>query len=131
MELKYDKGVCAETKSFMDAVMKKLNETGALEECDRGAIRMLMVSYDMYVKASANLMEIGPILYDKRQKPSINPAATLTKNYYAQVIAFMKEFGLTIKSREHIKAMTPEVDEDNEIMNFLKGDRSEDVEDEE
>lgn len=120
MEISFESGVCEETKTFMIAVMDKLNTVGALEECDRGAVRMLMVAYDMYVKASMELMSKGPILYDKRGKASVNPAATLTKNYYAQVIAFMKEFGLTVKSRERIKAMTPEVDNDNEIMKFLR-----------
>lgn len=120
MELEYNENIHSETKSFMNAVLRKLKSVGAIEDCDLGAIRMLMVAYDMYVKASENLLEHGPILYDKRNKPSVNPAATLTKNYYAQVIAFMKEFGLTVKSREHIKAMTPEVDDDNPIMEFIK-----------
>lgn len=120
MELEYNENIHSETKSFMNAVLRKLKSVGAIEDCDLGAIRMLMVAYDMYVKASENLLEHGPILYDKRNKPSVNPAATLTKNYYAQVIAFMKEFGLTVKSREHIKAMTPEVDDDNPIMKFIK-----------
>ena len=39
----------------------------------------------------------------------------------------MKEFGLTVKSRERIKALTPEVDQNNEIMNLLKK-REEDIE---
>ena len=120
MELEYNENIHSETKSFMNAVLRKLKSVSAIEDCDLGAIRMLMVAYDMYVKASENLLEHGPILYDKRNKPSVNPAATLTKNYYAQVIAFMKEFGLTVKSREHIKAMTPEVDDDNPIMEFIK-----------
>ncbi|MEG1838460.1 MAG: phage terminase small subunit P27 family [Bacteroidaceae bacterium] len=124
MELKFDNGVCDETKQFMSSVFEKLNNMGVLEECDMGAIRMLTVSYDMYVKASTNLLLNGPILYDKRDKPFINPAATLTKNYYAQVISFMKEFGLTIKSRENIKTLTPEVDEDNAIMGFIRNNKS-------
>ena len=120
MEINYEFGVEQETKRFMDAVMKKLTDVNAIEECDSGAIRMLMISYDMYIKASRELIAKGPILYDRRGNASVNPAASLTKNYYAQVISFMKEFGLTLKSREKIKSMTPEIDEDNEIMNFLK-----------
>lgn len=81
---------------------------------------MLMVSYDSYVKASRELIEKGPIIYDKHGRAKPNPAAKESYKYYAQVVTFMKEYGLTIKSRERIKTMTPEVDETNEIMQFFK-----------
>lgn len=120
IDFKKEPGICDEAKAFINAVYKKLTEIHAVEDVDAGALRMLMVSYDMYVKASRELIEKGPIIYDKRGHGKVNPAASLTKNYYAQVVTFMKEYGLTIKSRERIKAMTPEVDETNEIMQFFK-----------
>lgn len=120
IDFKKEPGICDEAKAFINAVYKKLTEIHAVEDVDAGALRMLMVSYDMYVKASRELIEKGPIIYDKRGRGKVNPAASLTKNYYAQVVTFMKEYGLTIKSRERIKAMTPEVDETNEIMQFFK-----------
>lgn len=120
IDLSKEKNICDEAKAFIKAVYKKLTEIRAIEEVDAGALRMLMVSYDMYVKASRELIDKGPIIYDKRGNGKVNPAASLTKNYYAQVVTFMKEYGLTIKSRERIKAMTPEVDESNEIMQFFK-----------
>lgn len=120
MQIDYPENLSEETRAFMDAVLKKLNEINAITDCDMGAIRMLMISYDMYVKASNDLLKTGPILYDKRNRPSVNPAANVTKNYYAQVVTFMKEFGLTLKSREHIKAMVNDVDDDNPLFQFLK-----------
>lgn len=122
MDIVYPEGLSNEARNFITVVIAKLTEVGAIEDCDEGAMHMLMVSYDMYIKASNELLKHGPILYDKRMNPTINPAAKLAKNYYAQVLAFMKEYGLTVKSRERIKVMTPEVDEDNEIMMFLRGD---------
>lgn len=123
IDFKKEKGICDEAKQFIAAVSAKLSDVGAIEECDMGALRMLMVSYDMYVKASRELLEKGPLLYDRHGRPKVNPAATLTKNYYAQVLSFMKEYGLTVKSRERIKSMTPEVDEDNDILKFFKNEQ--------
>lgn len=122
MKLSYPKTIHPQTKKFMNAVLKKLNGVRAVEDCDQGGLHMLMVSYDMYIKASHELLEKGPVLYDKRGQATVNPAAKLTKSYYSQVIAFMKEFGLTVKARERIRAMTPEVDQDNDIMRFLRGE---------
>jgi len=120
MRITHPKGILPETKKFINVVVKKLEEVNAIEECDAGAIRMLTISYDMYIRASQDLIDKGPILYDKRNKPSVNPATRIAKNYYAQVLAFMKEYGLTVKARENIKSMTPSVDENNELLKFLK-----------
>lgn len=82
---------------------------------------MLMLSYDMYVKASDVLLREGPILRDKRGKPAPHPAEKVAKTYYAQVLAFMREYGLTVRSRERIKAYDGEAAADDDLMMFLKG----------
>lgn len=114
-----DKHCTAETRLFMTAVLEKLKAAGAFEPCNRGALRMLMVSYDMYVRASAELLKDGAVLTDKHGKKTVHPAVNITKSYWNQVSTFMREFGLTVKSREKIKALTPEVDEDNELKKYI------------
>lgn len=120
-------GVSDETKMFMADVIEKLNENNAVEPCDLCGIRMLLTSYEMYRTASKRLIEEGPFTTDKKGNKTVNEANSVTKTYYFQLIQLMKEFGLTVKSRERIKALTPEVDQNNEIMNLLKK-REEDIE---
>lgn len=112
-------GITPDTARFMRAVGKRLDGAGVIDDVDEGGLRMLMMSYDMYIKASAALMRHGPILYDKRGRMSVNPAEKLAKTYYAQVLAFMREYGLTIRSRERIKALAPSEDDQSELYKFL------------
>lgn len=109
------------TRRFIEAVGAALTGAGVLEDTDEGALRMLMLSYDMYVKASAELLRAGPILHDRRGEPRVNPAEKIAKTYYAQVLAFMREYGLTVRSRERIKSLTPAVDETSELAKWLAG----------
>ena len=115
-----DPGCCKECKRFMKVVLDRLD--GTAEPCDMGALRMLMVSYDMYCKASEQLIREGPIVEDRKGRKSPHPAISLTKSYWTQVATYMRELGLTIRAREHIRSLTPEVSDDNPLKNYLQGD---------
>lgn len=120
IEIEYPDNLSKETRLFMNAVLEKLDGVDSISNCDLGAIRMLMLSYDIYVKASNELLEKGPFIYDKRKRTTVHPGVAITAKKYNEIVTIMKEFGLTPKSREHIKAMTNEVDEDNPLFLFLK-----------
>ena len=47
---------------------------------------------------------------------------TAKKTYWTQVATYMRELGLTIRAREHIRSLTPEVSDDNPLKNYLQGD---------
>lgn len=115
--IKIDPNCCDSCKKFMRAVLSRL-ETAA-EPCDMGALHMLMVSYDMYCKASEQLIREGPVVEDRRGNKTPHPAIALTKSYWTQVLTCMRELGLTIRSRERIKALTPPVSKDNRLYEFL------------
>ena len=83
---------------------------------------MLMVSYDMYCQASEQLIREGPIVEDRKGRKSPHPAISLTKSYWTQVATYMRELGLTIRAREHIRSLTPEVSDNNPLKNYLQGD---------
>src|SRR5574344_1240932 len=105
-------GISEETKSFMKAVFGMLNDNKASESCDLGGLRMIMTSYEGYYRSSKKLITEGFTIEDRRGNKKPNPELTLMKTSYFQLIQLMKEFGLTPKSREHIKALSPSVDED-------------------
>jgi len=114
-----DSKCTAETKQFMTSVLEALKSSDAFKPCDRGSLRMLMVSYDMYVRASNELLKDGAIITDKHGKKMVHPAVNVTKSYWNQVSTFMREFGLTLRSRERIKSLTPDVDDDNELNKYI------------
>ena len=115
-------GISEETKSFMKAVFGMLNDNKASESCDLGGLRMIMTSYEGYYRSSKKLITEGFTIEDRRGNKKPNSELGLMKTSYFQLIQLMKEFGLTPKSREHIKALSPSVDEDNPLAKFLNGD---------
>lgn len=118
LRFKISPDVSDETRVFMRVVLQRLD--GTAEPCDQGSLRMLMVAYDMYVRASDTLLREGAMIEDKHGDRKVNPAVSLTKSYWGQVVTLMREMGLTIRSRERIKAMAPAVDDDDELMRFVR-----------
>ena len=114
------KGFDKRTRKYMTDVLEKLNGVGAVEECDKGALCMLRDNYELFVQTMDVLRAEGTVLKDKHGKITINPANKLLGKYSEQVVKYQREFGLTPKSREKIRAMVPSVDEDNPFMEFMR-----------
>ena len=108
------------TRQFIEIAIDKLIELSVLSDSDIGAIRMLSVNYEMYVQASNELIQDGPILTDRKGNKKVNPANKLVKDYGAQIFSLLKEFGLTVKSRDLISSMNPDVEETNPIKLLLE-----------
>lgn len=110
----------AYTRKFITIAVDKLLELKVLDDSDIGAIRMLSVNYEMYVQASDQLIKFGPLLEGKHGEMTVNPANKLVKDYGSQIFVLLKEFGLTVKSRDLISSMTPDVEEMNPIKILLE-----------
>ncbi len=108
-----------ETQKFMKDVVKELNARKAIQNIDLGALRMLAISYEMYLQATEILLEEGPVILIKYEKAA-NPAQNVATKNYAQVMKIMTEYGLTIKSRGNIKIMKADGKEDSPLEQFLK-----------
>jgi len=108
------------TRQFITIAIDKLLDLAVLDDSDIGAIRMLSVNYEMYVQASNELIADGPILTDRHGNKKPNPANKLVKDYGSQIFVLLKEFGLTVKSRDLISSMTPDVEDKNTIKLLLE-----------
>ncbi|MDR1582076.1 MAG: phage terminase small subunit P27 family [Prevotellaceae bacterium] len=104
MKFNMPDGLSEETKKFITDVIRELNKREIIESIDHGAMRMLATSYEMYVRASNILIKEGPVIVIDYSKV-VNPAQTVATKSYAQVIKIMTEYGLTVRSRSHIKEM--------------------------
>jgi len=108
------------TKEFISIAVGKLLHLKVLDDSDIGAIRMLSVNYEMYVQASNQLIKFGPLIEGKHGEITVNPANKLVKDYGSQIFVLLKEFGLTVKSRDMIGSMNPEVEDKNPIKLLLE-----------
>lgn len=108
-----------ETQKFMKDVLKELNARKAIQNIDLGALRMLAISYEMYLQATEILLEEGPVILIKYEKAA-NPAQNVATKNYAQVMKIMTEYGLTIKSRGNIKAMKSDDKDESPLDQFIK-----------
>lgn len=115
------KNVSKETGAFMKNVIKELNKKNAIQDIDLGAIKMLCVSYEMYLQASEMLLDEGCIYRNKYGDKIPNPAQTIATKNYAQVMKIMTEYGLTIKSRASIKSVSDGEKEESPLNKFFKG----------
>lgn len=111
--------VSEETKKFMRNVIRELRDNMTLEIIDAGALNMLMTSYEMYLQATDALLREGPTLTNFRGDQVPNPNQTIATKNYNQVLAIMKEYGLTVKARKNLK-MNIEITEDSPLEEFLK-----------
>lgn len=113
------KNLSEETQKFMCDVVKELNARKAIQNIDLGALRMLAISYEMYLQSTEILLQEGPVIMIKYEKAA-NPAQNIATKNYAQVMKIMTEYGLTIKSRGNIKAMKANDKEDSPLDKFIK-----------
>lgn len=117
------KTVSKETGTFMKNVIKELNSKNSIQDIDLGAIKMLCVSYEMYLQASEILLKEGCISVNKYGDKIPNPAQTIATKNYSQVIKIMTEYGLTIKSRTSMKYNNDGNGEESPLDKFLKDKR--------
>ena len=111
--------VSDETRAFMRNVIRELKQNLTLETIDTGALNMLMTSYEMYLQATDLLLREGPLSMNRYGDTIPNPAQTIATKNYNQVLAIMKEYGLTVKARKNLK-MDVEIEEDSPLEQFLK-----------
>lgn len=95
--------VSQDTAKFMKAVIKELRQKQKIGIIDSGALNMLMTSYEMYLQATAILLLDGATVENRYGETVPNPAQTIASKNYNQVLAIMKEYGLTAKSRANLK----------------------------
>lgn len=87
------------TKRFMKTVVKELNEREELNPMMEGVLMMLMNCYESFIDASTQVRQEGTTTTNIKDEVVTNPAVGVQLKSNQQVLALMKELGLTIKSR--------------------------------
>lgn len=87
------------TKRFMKTVVKELNEREELNPMMEGVLMMLMNCYESFIDASTQVRQEGTTTTNIKDEVVTHPAVGVQLKSNQQVLALMKELGLTIKSR--------------------------------
>lgn len=89
-----------QTRRFIKTIIKELNEREELNSLMEGVLVMLMNCYETFVDASRIIKQEGSMtLLTKQDTLQAHPAVSVQLKSNQQVLALMKELGLTIKSR--------------------------------
>lgn len=89
-----------QTRRFIKTIIKELNEREELNSLMEGVLVMLMNCYETFVDASRIIRQEGSMtLLTKQDTLQAHPAVSVQLKSNQQVLALMKELGLTIKSR--------------------------------
>ena len=89
-----------QTRRFIKTIIKELNEREELNSLMEGVLVMLMNCYVTFVDASRTIRQEGAMtLLTKQDTLQAHPAVSVQLKSNQQVLALMKELGLTIKSR--------------------------------
>lgn len=105
-------------KKYIKEVVRVLNQRETLDSIDVGALDMLAISYNTYVRANEELLN-QPLTIETSQGTSKNPLLGIAKDALNQSVLIMKEFGLTAKSRSNLKSAQEE-EEESELEKFVK-----------
>lgn len=91
------------TKRFMKTVVKELNEREELNPMMEGVLMMLMNCYESFIDASTQVRQEGTTTTNIKDEVVTHPAVGVQLKSNQQVLALMKELGLTIKSRRALE----------------------------
>lgn len=107
-----------EAKEFIDNVISTLMKQDKLESVDAGALYMLAVNYEKFLRCEEMLEREGYIIVGQRNTTP-HPAIRISKDCQNLILDIMKQFGLTLKSRTNLKVV--DGGEDDTLLNtYLK-----------
>jgi phage terminase small subunit len=96
-------GYSEATRKFMKVVQKELHANGELTPMMEGVIIMLRECYETFQKAARTLREDDEVIaFTLKDERVAHPAVKVLMQSNQQVLALMKELGLTTRSRKVI-----------------------------
>lgn len=116
-----------EAKTYIQDVLKMLEENGVMEDVDTAALTMLARNYSMFIKASKQLEKDGLTVVSDRGNLSPHPAIKIAKDAQTQAMKVMAEFGLTAKARTKLPKLDANTGTDSPLEAFIKSNKKKEV----
>lgn len=116
-----------EAKTYIQDVLKMLEENGVMEDVDTAALTMLARNYSMFIKASKQLEKDGLTVVSDRGNLSPHPAIKIAKDAQTQAMKVMAEFGLTAKARTKLPKLDANTCTESPLEAFIKSNKKKEV----
>lgn len=116
-----------EAKTYIQDVLKMLEENGVMEDVDTAALTMLARNYSMFIKASKQLEKDGLTVVSDRGNLSPHPAIKIAKDAQTQAMKVMVEFGLTAKARTKLPKLEANTGTESPLEAFIKSNKKKEV----
>lgn len=116
-----------EAKTYIQDVLKMLEENGVMEDVDTAALTMLARNYSMFIKASKQLEKDGLTVVSDRGNLSPHPAIKIAKDAQTQAMKVMTEFGLTAKARTKLPKLDANTGTESPLEAFIKSNKKKEV----
>ncbi|WP_080902942.1 phage terminase small subunit P27 family [Parabacteroides sp. Marseille-P3160] len=107
-----------ETKEWIQIIIR--GNRDKLKDIDLGAINILATQYNSYVLATKDIEDNGVTFKNYRGDIIRNPATSIAKDASSQCFNFIKEYGLTLKSRDGIKPEEGNGEDESPLGKFFK-----------
>lgn len=107
-------GLTREEKRHWKAIAQDLERCGILSVLDVQALRLYCRAYSRWHEANERLDEIGPVINGAQGTPVLSPYFKVSGKYFDQMLALLREFGMTPSSRSRIRAEGDKPDDDFE-----------------
>ena len=112
-----------EAKSYMEEVLRMLEDNGIIEKVGDAALQMLAYNYSTFIKANKIIEKEGLTVRSDRGNIAEHPAVKIGRDAQTQAMRVMTEFGLTAKSRSKLPKLEDATSEDSPLEAFIKRNR--------
>ena len=106
-------GLSKDEQQHWQQVAGHLEEAGVLTVMDVQALKLYCRIYAKWHEANEKLDEYGPVI-NARGYPTLSPYFKVSQKYLDQLLAILREFGMTPSSRTRIHAKTDKPEDDYE-----------------
>lgn len=120
MKIDLPKNLNKQAVAYVNNMVRRLEEAEAIEEVDSEAIKMLAYNLSAFYDASEKLCKEGYTIMTDRGNVTASPWVRIQKDAQASAMRLMKDFGLTLASREKIISLNGTVDNSSPLDTFIK-----------
>lgn len=113
--VKMPKGLTREEKRHWKSVANDLESAGILTVLDVQALRLYCRVYTQWCDANSKLESFGSVIKGSHGTPMLSPYFKVSRTCMEQMLALLREFGMTPSSRTRIRTEKDEPDNDFEV----------------
>lgn len=113
----------SKAQKWMKEIVQQLEEAGTLKDVNTSTLDMLALTYDRYIKANSQVDLEGQTITTRYDGIKPHPLIKVAKESLTQCMQILSECGLTVKSKNKLKKVDTNKEEDSPLEQFIKGQK--------